>query len=253
MNPFPLRVTGPVMKLLPNPTAKPRTVTSDCGLTVCALERLRRSLERPGDGVPDALLEGLPDNNGAMGALDSDCGGHCPKTLHDATFLNAVLPFALGQARRHREPLSLVCVAIDRLHGVQELLGRDVADSLVRWVGETVLSLIRSSDVVARLDDDRMAAVLPRSCDLGALRVGEMICQKVAETRWLFADQPGMKITVSVGVATFPSSAENAFSLFEAADNALAQAQAHGRNQAVAAPRILAAPPVQGVVAADGD
>ncbi len=69
---------------------------------------------------------------------------------------------------------------------------------------------------------------------------------------WLLSDQPGMKITASVGVATFPSSADNAFSLFDAADDALAQAQAHGRNQAVLARRTLVAPPVKAVAAADG-
>ncbi len=204
-----------------------------------------------GSSVP--LAESLPDGQATMDAVESDCGGHYLNMLHDATFLNAVLPFAFGQARRHREPLSLVCVAIDRLHGIQELLGREVADGLVRCVGETVGSLIRSSDVVARIDDDRVVAVLPRSGDEGALRVGEMICQKVAGTCWLLSDQPGMKITVSVGVATFPSSADSAFSLFEAADDALAQAQAHGRNQAVLARRTLVAPPVKAVVAPWGD
>jgi len=157
--------------------------------------------------------------------------------LHDATFLNAVLPFALSQAHRHREPLSLVCVAIDRLHGVEELLGRAVADSLVRYVGEMVVPLIRASDIVARLDDDRVIAVLPRSGDDGALRLGEVICQKAAEMRWPVPYQPGMKITVSVGVATFPNSAQNVQSLFEAADEALVHAQARGRNQAVLAAR----------------
>ena len=100
-----------------------------------------------------------------VGAVESDYCAPYPKMLHDATFLNAVLPFAVGQAQRHREPLSLVCIAIDRLHGIQDLLGRAVADSLVRSVGETVMSLIRSSDIVVRLDDDRVVAVLPRSGD----------------------------------------------------------------------------------------
>ena len=83
--------------------------------------------------------------------------------LQDATFLNAVLPFALSQARRHLEPLSIVCLSIDRLRGIQDLLGRAAVDRLVQNVGETVGSLIRGSDIVVRLDDDRVVAVLPRA------------------------------------------------------------------------------------------
>ena len=83
--------------------------------------------------------------------------------LQDATFLNAVLPFALSQARRHREPLSIVCVAVDRLSAIKQLLGSGESDRLVQHVAHTVRAVIRSSDIVARLDDDRVVAVLPRA------------------------------------------------------------------------------------------
>jgi diguanylate cyclase (GGDEF)-like protein len=219
-----------------------------CGLAACALENLRLGATWPEDGDQWPSEESFTDRDRMLGTVGLDCPTHDPTMLHDATFLNAVLPFVIGQALRHREPLALVCVAIDRLHGIQELLGRAVADSLVRWVGETVSSMIRASDIVARLDDDRVVAVMPRSGDEGALRIGEMICEKVAEARWPLAYQPGMKITVSVGAATFPSSAENVYSLFEAADDALAQAQAHGRNRAVLAPRIPVAPQNEALV-----
>ena len=59
-----------------------------------------------------------------MGQTDEDCPSL--PVLQDATFLNAVLPFAVGQARRHGESLSLLCVAIDRLGGICELLGKRV-------------------------------------------------------------------------------------------------------------------------------
>ncbi len=145
MNPFPLRVTGPVMKRLPKPTTKPKAVTSDCSLAACTLESLHHSPDPPVNGASVRPMGSLPESHATMDAVESNCDGHCSKMLHDATFLSAVLPFALGQARRHREPLSLLCVAIDRLHGIQELLGRAAANGVIRCVGETVLSLIRSS------------------------------------------------------------------------------------------------------------
>jgi diguanylate cyclase (GGDEF)-like protein len=226
-----------------------RRLNTMSALAACALESLRSGSEWPGDRAPRSLVKPFAESHPTTGDVPSDCGGHYPQVVHDATFLNAVLPYAISQAQRHREPLSLVCIAIDRLHGIQEVLGRGVADSLVRGVGEMVVSLIRTSDIVARLDDDRVVAVLPRSDDDSALKIAEMICQNVATRRWSVSDQPGMKITVSVGAATYPTSADNVFALFEAADDALACAQARGRNQAVAAPHNRNSPQNEAVAA----
>jgi diguanylate cyclase (GGDEF)-like protein len=165
--------------------------------------------------------------------------GHPSTVIHDATYLNAVLPFALNQSRRHREPLSILCVAIDRQRGLMELLGRAELNRIIRHVGEIVIRLLRASDIVARLDDDRMVAVLPRAPRGGALRVAEKICQAVAEMPPAGCSHSGP--TVSIGVATFPSCAGDVYALFDAADEALAQAQHRGRNQAVLAP--ACAPP----------
>ncbi len=159
--------------------------------------------------------------------------------LQDATFLNAVLPFALSQARRHREPLSIVCVAIDRLSAVKQLLGKAESDRLIQHVAQTVGQLIRSSDIVARLDDDRIVAVLPRAPRGGALHVAENICRAVRESSPPGCETPSL--SVSIGAATFPSCADNVYSLFDAADEALAWAQKNGRSRAVVArPRVLA-------------
>jgi diguanylate cyclase (GGDEF)-like protein len=211
-----------------------RRLTTLCTMAASAFERLGRAEEWPehhdASDQSHHTAADLTAGGGPFAAASATTG-----RLHDATFLNAVLPFALSQARRHHEPLSLVCVAIDRLAGIQELLGPDTADQLVRSVAGTVASLIRGSDIIARLYDDRVVAVLPRAPGGGALHVAQRICQAVAAHA--YADCAVPKTTVSIGVATFPASAENVFSLFDAADEALARAQSQGRNQACLAPR----------------
>src|SRR5262249_42799623 len=112
--------------------------------------------------------------------------------------------------------------------------GRPEMDRLVRHVGETTGSLLRASDIVARLDDDRIVAILPRAPRGGALRAAENICRAIAASQPADCDTPHP--TVSIGVATFPSCADNVYSLFDAADEALANAQRHGCNQAALAP-----------------
>jgi diguanylate cyclase (GGDEF)-like protein len=210
-----------------------RRLLTLCTLAASALEKFHRPSEWP--------WENDSTSHADHSHVASDCNGvHADKEfvltsmLHDATFLSAVLPFALGQALRHREPLSLLCVAIDRLAGIQELMGRAAVDPLVRRVGETVAALLRSSDIVARLDDDRIVAILPRATGKDALFVAERIRRDVADKHRAATVVPA--VTVSIGVATFPTCAHNVSSLFNAADEALAQARSQGRNQAVLAP-----------------
>jgi diguanylate cyclase (GGDEF)-like protein len=202
-------------------------------MAACAIENLRHQAEWSDHraGAQPSGRTGAPPTRSAAPAA---CELHPSVLLHDATFLSAVLPFALSQSRRHREPLSLLCVAIDRLRGVQELLGRPTVDRLVRHIGETVATLVRSSDIVARLDDDRVVVVLPRAPGGGAFQVAQKICRAVAEKSQVGCEVPGL--TVSIGVATFPTCAEDVYSLFDAADEALARAQSGGRNQPIMSP-----------------
>jgi diguanylate cyclase (GGDEF)-like protein len=205
-----------------------------CTLAASALEKFHHPSEWPWEN--DSIGHAGDHSHAALACngVHGDKEFVLTSMLHDATFLSAVLPFALGQALRHREPLSLLCVAIDRLAGIQELMGRAAVDPLVRHVGETAAALLRSSDIVARLDDDRIVAVLPRATSNDGLFVAERIRHDVAKKNRDAAVMPN--VTVSIGVATFPTCAHNVSSLFNAADEALAQARNQGRDQAVLAP-----------------
>lgn len=156
--------------------------------------------------------------------------------IHDATFLSAILPFAIAQAKRHRESLSVLCIAIDRLGGVKDLLGRAAVDRVVATVGEVSASMIRTSDIVCRLDDDRMLVVLPRAAGEDAVHIAQSIRHAIAARPIADIGEPSMGLTVSIGVAAYPTGADNVFSLFEAVDAALARAQELGRDQVALAP-----------------
>ena len=158
-----------------------------------------------------------------------------PGLVRDATFLNAVLPFALDQSRRHGEPVSLICVQLDRLLAIRDLLGPEIAESVVHDLGEAVVSMLRSSDLVARLDDDRIVALLIRAPGEDALRIAGSIWRTVAESGLGSPRLPGT--TVSMGVAEFPAVARDAASLLDAADEAMAAARAAGLDEPVLAGR----------------
>jgi diguanylate cyclase (GGDEF)-like protein len=208
-----------------------RRLATACMMAAAALESVRRQTEWNWT-ESEAAPEGARSPDAAPEAIGTRILADLPAAVvRDATFLNAVLPFAVSQAKRHHEPLSLLCVGIDRLSAIQDLLGPGVADRLVQQTGRTVAALVRSSDIVARLDDDRIVALLCRARGVNALHVAQVICRTIVESSPTDLDLP--LVTVSIGVAEFPTAARNVYALLDAADEALAEARSRGRNQAV--------------------
>jgi len=179
----------------------------------------------------DAL--GAEDFDVAAGSAEMDLAGQVSLLLRDATYLHVILPYALSQAHRHREPLSVLHVSIDRIAAIHEMLGPDMVTQAVNRVGETVVARLRSSDVVSRMEDDRILAMLPNATASDANRIANQIRASVEEACNLPAELP--PLTVSIGVAAFPSSCKDVDALLIAADEAVSRAQAAGRNRVVVA------------------
>ncbi|QEH38523.1 Diguanylate cyclase DosC [Aquisphaera giovannonii] len=226
--------------VVPGPDTPPsayQRLRTLCVVADAALARSRAGCACRFTG-PDA--EGAGAGLGPIG-LTPDCGeswqeepaSECPLQVQDGTFLKAVLPFAVSQARRHQEPLCLVCLAIDRLAGLRELLGEGTVERLAGRVGAKIVGIVRASDVVCRMEDNRFLIILPRACLPSGLAVARKICRAVEDAPELFPELGGL--TVSAGVAEFPASAPSVYSLIDEADAAMERAQARGRNTAVAA------------------
>jgi diguanylate cyclase (GGDEF)-like protein len=147
-----------------------------------------------------------------------------PAPVRDATFLNAILPYALSQARRHEEPVTVCCIGIDGLAAVSQSHGAGAVDRAVRRVAEAVAQSLRASDVVARLDDDRIMVVLHNTGPANAAKVAGFVCAAVRLACLPVGGLPGL--TAAVGIACFPADATDMPSLLSAADDAMVQASA---------------------------
>ncbi len=167
---------------------------------------------------------------------------HDPATgLPNATFFEAFLSYALALADRRDEPLSLFYIGVDRLAAIGQLHGPAIASEAVRRVGRTVAGALRRSDLVGRLDEGRLVAVLPGASAGDAARLAEHVRAAVASAGAATATMP--VLTATVGVATFPAHAGDANALRSAAAAALAEARDRGRDRvACAAPPGLAEP-----------
>ena len=155
---------------------------------------------------------------------------HDPATgLPNRSFLATFLAYAMAQADRRHEPISLLYIGADRIGAIRELLGEAAATEAVRAIGRTIARTLRSSDLVARLDDGRLAAVLPGAAADDARMIAETIRAAIEATGIATASRP--LLTASIGVATSPGDADDPDSLRSAADDALAIARERGRNR----------------------
>lgn len=142
----------------------------------------------------------------------------------------AALRTAFEKARREGHPLSVMLLDIDHLREVNERCGRSVGDEVLLHVGGIMSAAVRTSDLVARIDDDGFAVLLPGTGRGDARLVGNRMRAAVESF-----DFPGLGegagISVSIGIACFPADAEVPFELLRRATDALEEVRRLGRNR----------------------
>ncbi|MCD1261582.1 EAL domain-containing protein [Paenibacillus athensensis] len=139
------------------------------------------------------------------------------------------LSTALSQARRNGKMVAVLFLDLDRFKVVNDTLGHDSGDQLLREVAQRLLLCLRDGDTVCRLGGDEfilIAVGLHAINDAAAL--AERILHALAEPIEL--RQQRLNISTSVGVSLFPFDGDDAETLVKHADTAMYYAKSKGRN-----------------------
>jgi diguanylate cyclase (GGDEF)-like protein len=138
------------------------------------------------------------------------------------------------RAARYGTVLSLVFFDLDHFKQINDRLGHQAGDRVLREFATLVAGGARTNDVAARYGGEEFAVILPHTDGAMAVRVAERICRAVREAVFLEDESP-QRITVSAGVATFPSGpqVDSVDALIRAADVALYRAKDAGRDRVV--------------------
>ncbi len=121
---------------------------------------------------------------------------------------------------------------LDDFRNVNNDLGHQAGDELLRRIAESLVQAGRDSDLIFRYGGDEFTILLPNTDETGALQVAERSRIAVAATDGT--------VTASVGVATFPKDGETATEILLAADRACYVAKRGGRDKIVTAAEGLA-------------
>ena len=141
-----------------------------------------------------------------------------------------------ARMQRLEQPLAVLMLDVDWFKPYNDRYGHQAGDACLRAVAQALAGLCRSSDLVARYGGEEFVLIAPAIDSANALALAQRACEAVQALALAHANtEPGV-ITVSAGVAVaVPDLSTSAQALLQAADAALYQAKAQGRNRAVLA------------------
>lgn len=175
----------------------------------------------------------LAESNQALARMEDIAYQDRLTALPNRRFFEQYLEIALTRARDAGMNLVVMYIDLDGFKPVNDRLGHDAGDEVLRQIGVRFASSLRQDDVVARIGGDEFAAVLVTPDGTS----GEMI---EAPRRFITtANEPiycngeTARIGCSVGVAVWPQDGGDLTAVLKRADEALYEAKRRGKNQAV--------------------
>jgi diguanylate cyclase (GGDEF)-like protein len=152
-------------------------------------------------------------------------------TLHNRRWWDNKFARLVERAQRSEHSLSLLVLDIDHFKQYNDQYGHIAGDTVLKHVGKTLLSNLRSMDLAARLGGEEFVVALPMTDHAGARAAAERLRTSVkADTVEAPDGEHLPAVTVSIGVAMIQSG-ESAQDLFSRADAALYRAKAEGRDR----------------------
>jgi diguanylate cyclase (GGDEF)-like protein/PAS domain S-box-containing protein len=149
--------------------------------------------------------------------------------LPNRAVLGDRLALALALAQRHTHQLALLFVDLDHFKNINDSLGHNIGDRLLRSVAMRLQGCVRSSDTVSRLGGDEFVILLS---ELTHAEDAAVCAEKVmlALNAPHYVDQHCLHITASIGIVAYPTDGADADALMKHADAAMYRAKEGGRN-----------------------
>jgi diguanylate cyclase (GGDEF)-like protein len=153
--------------------------------------------------------------------------------LHNHRYFQDHLTREIKRVGRSGEPLSMLLFDLDDFKGLNDRMGHAAGDELLVRVANIMVVSVRESDLLARYGGEEFVVLAPNTGLEGAEALAEKIRMAVAEAPHILDESlRPVRVTISAGVALFKGDRRK---FFQAADRALYQAKAEGKNCVIVA------------------
>jgi diguanylate cyclase (GGDEF)-like protein/PAS domain S-box-containing protein len=148
--------------------------------------------------------------------------------LPNRTLFSRLLNQAISEARGHDRGLAVAFLDVDRFKHINDTLGHDTGDRLLREVATRLRASVRDSDTVARLGGDEFVLLLRELGNDYAATVARKILSAIAKPFTLIGQE--FRLTTSIGISIYPRDGLDEQTLMKNADIAMYHAKQEGRN-----------------------
>jgi diguanylate cyclase (GGDEF)-like protein len=155
--------------------------------------------------------------------------------IYNVRYLLSTTENEIQRADRYKNPLSVLFLDLDRFKLVNDRYGHLVGSQTLRHLSQLLLQCVRQVDTLARYGGDEFTILLVDTAHDAAMTIAERIRRTVEEHVFEAGAEGHLRLTISIGVATFPEHAGGRDTLLDASDKAMYRAKSLGRNRVCSA------------------
>jgi diguanylate cyclase (GGDEF)-like protein len=151
--------------------------------------------------------------------------------IRNRRYIDEYFHSELDRAHRFNRRVSVLMIDIDKFKSFNDIYGHSSGDIVIKNVAQAILKSCRKIDVIGRYGGDEFAVILLEADTSEAVSVAERILSILNKSPFITSDGTQLPITVSIGIAFYPSDGKKAKQVFSAADAAMYRAKLSGGGQ----------------------
>lgn len=154
--------------------------------------------------------------------------------LLNRRYLQERLKDEVSRSERHAHPMSLLMMDLDGFKCYNDTQGHLFGDNILKAIADTLMSTMRTIDIVARYGGDEFIIILPETTRSMAVFIAERLRNNVEKMEIPPLNKTStecLSLTTSIGIACYPENGDTVESLLENVDKALYRAKTNGKNR----------------------